>query len=382
MIKRLRQEDYEDIVTLSEYAFQYKLKDEDKEAKRKQFQTQIILGIKERETLAAKLHIIPLEVYMGNARYNMGGIASVSTYPEYRRKGYVRKLLAESLSVMKDNNQTVSMLHPFQVGFYRKFGWELFVNLKKVSVTQEELKPFPSKRGKIKRYNKHDFPDDLYKLYDLYAKDYNGGIYRTKDWWKERSIADLTVGVYFNDSDEAQGYILYTIKDRKMKVEEMISITPDAKKGLWNFICQHDSMISGVDLVLQNNDPLVFMLQNPRVKTEIHPYFMARIVDVEGFLLQHLNNIAEEVHLLLTVRDEVATWNNKTFSVSCDNVKETLVSNQKDITMSIQALAALAFGVYNAKQLNDMGLIKTTREQTEQLTILFPESGPFFSDFF
>jgi predicted acetyltransferase len=382
LITQLKQEDYEDIVTLSEYAFQYKLKEEDKKKKRKQFQTQTILGIKERETLAAKLHIIPLEIYMGNERYNMGGIASVSTYPEYRRNGYVRELLTESLSVMKDNNQTVSMLHPFQVEFYRKFGWELFVNLKKVWVTQEGLKPFPGKRGKIKRYNKHNFPDDLYKLYDQYAQDYNGGIYRTEDWWKERSITDLTVGVYFNDSNETEGYILYTIKDRKMKVEEMISITPDAKKGLWNFICQHDSMISGVELVLQTNDPLVFMLKNPRVKTELHPYFMTRIVDVEGFLIQHLNTIAEEVNLLLTVRDEVAPWNNKTFFISCDNVKETLVYNQKDITISIQALTALAFGVYNAKQLNDMGFIKTTREEAEQLTILFPESETFFSDFF
>ncbi len=52
----------------------------------------------------------------------MGGVAGVATYPEYRRSGYVKELLQHSLQTMKKDGYTVSMLHPFAVSFYRKYG--------------------------------------------------------------------------------------------------------------------------------------------------------------------------------------------------------------------------------------------------------------------
>ncbi|MBS4213970.1 GNAT family N-acetyltransferase [Neobacillus rhizophilus] len=74
---------------------------------------------------AAKLHIIPLSIYIKDAEWNMGGIAGAATYPEYRRTGYVKSFILESLKQMRDNVQIVSLLHPFDIGFYRKYGWEI-----------------------------------------------------------------------------------------------------------------------------------------------------------------------------------------------------------------------------------------------------------------
>lgn len=67
--------------------------------------------------VAAKAHLIPFEIYLEGEPLRMGGIGSVATYPEYRRQGYVKGLLTHLLAVMKEEGQTVSMLHPFSVSF-------------------------------------------------------------------------------------------------------------------------------------------------------------------------------------------------------------------------------------------------------------------------
>ncbi len=69
----------------------------------------------------------------------MGGVAGVATYPEYRRSGYVKELLQHSLQTMKKDGYTVSMLHPFAVAFYRKYGWELCANLLVCHMTKSDL---------------------------------------------------------------------------------------------------------------------------------------------------------------------------------------------------------------------------------------------------
>ncbi|MEH7301975.1 GNAT family N-acetyltransferase, partial [Neobacillus drentensis] len=58
-IKILTEDDFLESLKLSEYAFQYKIADERISARKDMLKKHKILGIKEQENLAAKLHIIP-----------------------------------------------------------------------------------------------------------------------------------------------------------------------------------------------------------------------------------------------------------------------------------------------------------------------------------
>ncbi|RIW27462.1 GNAT family N-acetyltransferase [Bacillus salacetis] len=164
-IKRLGKDQYEESLKLSMYAFQYNVPDEEKVKRFKQLDDQELYGIEVEGNLAAKLHLLPLNIIFGEASMKMGGIAGVATYPEHRRKGLVKELLSESLIRMRELGQTVSMLHPFSVAFYRKYGWELFSALKKVKVAKQDLKMFEEVSGTIKRFNKDNFPSELEGIY-------------------------------------------------------------------------------------------------------------------------------------------------------------------------------------------------------------------------
>src|SRR5699024_11630095 len=86
------------------------------------------------------VHIIPLFINVGRNSINMGGISAVATWTEYRRRGIAKDLLQHSLRKMKENGQVISLLHPFLVGFYRKYGWELAYVQKKYTIPIEKLK--------------------------------------------------------------------------------------------------------------------------------------------------------------------------------------------------------------------------------------------------
>ena len=99
---RLKEDKFREAIRLSEYAFQYKVEEERMQQQlTKMKESHEVYGIMEGEDLAAKLHLIPFHIYIGEEKFKMGGVAGVATYPEYRRSGYVKELLQHSLQTMK-----------------------------------------------------------------------------------------------------------------------------------------------------------------------------------------------------------------------------------------------------------------------------------------
>ena len=371
-------------VKLSEYAFQYKVEEQSLEARLKRMEkNQQVYGIMDEGQLAAKLHLIPLHIYMEGRKLRMGGVAGVATYPEYRRSGYVKKLLLHSLVTMKEQGMTLSMLHPFSVSFYRKYGWELFADRHKAVIGKDNLIMQDRVYGRIRRYTKETYNGDPAAIYDTFAAGFSGMLARNEEWWLESVLDDLQAAVYYDVMNKPAGYMLYEVKDNKMRVEEFVPLHGEARKGLWNFICQHDSMITEAELTTFPQDPLFFTLNEPRVKAETKPYFMARIVDVFPFLQQYPFQwgAGAEAEVHLEIHDPFAEWNNMTVSVGKGEIAES-DGVREPLKISIQALSALLLGYRTADELADMGAVTGPAEDQEKLKKLLPKQRPFFMDFF
>ncbi|AJH80369.1 GNAT family N-acetyltransferase [Bacillus thuringiensis] len=381
---RLKEDKFREALRLSEYAFQYKV-DEDRLQQQitKMKESHEVYGIMEGENLAAKLHLIPFHIYIGKEKFKMGGVAGVATYPEYRRSGYVKELLQHSLQTMKKDGYTVSMLHPFAVSFYRKYGWELCANLLVCHMTKSDLVMKKQVNGTVKRFNKESHPEEVEKLYETFAERFSGMLVRNEKWWLQAVYDDLTLAIYYDENQTAAGYMLYKIENYKMTVEEFVPLHNEARNGLWNFICQHDSMIKDLEMTVSENEPLLYTLQEPRVKTEIKPYFMGRIVDVEQFLKQYelnWNNVQQEV--ILHITDSFAPWNN--VSVRLANYEITIIEEPMDkgIKLDINALSTILFGYRRPLELNELELISGSEEEIRAFENVVPVRKPFIYDFF
>ncbi|WP_142325682.1 GNAT family N-acetyltransferase [Bacillus thuringiensis] len=382
---RLKEDRFKEALRLSEYAFQYKVEEERLQQQlTKMKESHEIYGIMEGEDLAAKLHLIPFHIYIGEEKFKMGGVAGVATYPEYRRSGYVKELLQHSLQTMKKNGYTVSMLHPFAVSFYRKYGWELCANLLVCQMTKSDLVMKKQVNGTVKRFNKENHSEEVEKIYEVFAERFSGMLVRDEKWWLQAVYDDLTLAIYYEENKTAAGYMLYKIENSKMTVEEFVPLHNEARNGLWNFICQHDSMIKELEMTISENEPLLYTLQEPRVKAEIKPYFMGRIVDVEQFLKQYelnWNNVQQEV--ILHITDSFAPWNN--VSVRLANHEITIMKEEtidKGIKLDINALSTIMFGYKRPLQLNELEFISGREEEIQAFENIVPVRKAFIYDFF
>lgn len=381
---KLTKERYREALNLSEYAFQYKVPEEKIEDKLQMMEMHHqVFGILEGEEVAAKLHLLPFEVYLGETKWKMGGIAGVATYPEYRRSGYVNQMLTFLLEYMRKEGFSVSMLHPFSVPFYRKYGWELFSSSLKASLKSEDLVIKRQVPGKIRRYHKESHSSQIEEMYHQFAKQFSGMLVRETSWWQESVYDELTSAVYYDGTGEAKGYMLYEVKNDKMTVEEFVPLTSEARIGLWNFICQHDSMIKELEIATYESDPLFFSLNEPRIKAEVKPYFMVRIVDAESFLKNYEFEWPEDdSELVIHVKDQHAPWNNGTFKMKNKEVIRLSESKSGGLSLDINTLSAAMFGYKRPAELYEIGHIEGEEEAVNRMEALIPARKAFFYDFF
>ncbi|MHA1504291.1 MAG: GNAT family N-acetyltransferase [Candidatus Heimdallarchaeota archaeon] len=97
------------------------------------------LGYYEDGKLASTYAIIDYNMFVRGTLMKMGGIAAVAYKPEQRKKGHVSALLKESLKVMRENKQYISVLYPFKFSFYRRYGYVNCADYRWVISTPENI---------------------------------------------------------------------------------------------------------------------------------------------------------------------------------------------------------------------------------------------------
>ncbi|MBU9722908.1 MULTISPECIES: GNAT family N-acetyltransferase [Bacillaceae] len=397
-IRKLVKEELDYSFSMSEFAFQYELSGEDREKRKKWAKPENTWVIEEDNNIISKATILPLETYILGKKVPMGGVSGVVTWPEHRRSGNVKKLLAHCLETMKDNGQIVSFLYPFSIPFYRKMGWELFADQQTITLTRDQLPPRKDTTGYIKRVDQnHHYIDEVYQAW---AKQFNGTLARDENWWNQSIFTRKkgNIGVYYNSTHEARGYIIYSIKSNLMKVHELIYLDPEARDGLWTFISNHDSMLEKLEIIVPPNSGLPFILHDPKVKREIKSYFMARIVDVEKFLtLFSFVDEKDKSTIILHITDDFCKWNDGTYFIHPVNTTETEAKIEfypsksvgscqhppkKGIRLSVQTLTALLLNSQSMDTLLQEDFVLGDHNTAKRLSNSFQKQQPFIHDFF
>ncbi|BAC12143.1 hypothetical conserved protein [Oceanobacillus iheyensis HTE831] len=388
MLKKLSSQS-DEIYQLSAFAFQYELTPERLEERKQEKRKEAIWGWMEDDRLAAKLHIVPLEVSIHGQPIKMGGISSVATWPEFRRKGIVRKLLQHALEEMKKEGQVLSYLYPFSIPFYRRFGWEVTFDEKEYNIPMHHFKRnWQLDGGMIRRMQNKDDVSILETIYEKYTAQFNGMLLRDSHWWEYRILVKKKlIAVSYDPQGEPDGYILYEVKKDILEVEEIIHLTLASKQRLLHFISNHDSMAKNVKMVVAESDTLPLLLDDPRFEQKMTPYFMSRIVDVYKFLqkypfLAHKENVTID----LEITDDFVEANSGTYRLEI-NSKEIHVEKlskevASSVTIPIQQLASILLGYKRPLELKELGLIDGEQQHLEALDSIIPQTEPYFADFF
>ncbi|MFS0786477.1 GNAT family N-acetyltransferase [Shouchella sp. 1P09AA] len=350
------------------------------------FEQSSILGWFSKNKLISQMVVYPFSVNIHGRAYKMGGVTGVGTYPEYAGLGLMNDLMKQSLTVMKERGQTISYLFPYSIPYYRKKGWEIISDVITYTVRDTQIpKPYDVP-GRIERVAFDD--KDIRSAYDHFSKKENGAMIRNELAWDEHfkwERDDLIACVYYNEQEEPTGYMYYKVENETFYVKEMIFNNEEARRGLWNFIGAHFSMVYYVKGKIFENEPLSFFLEDGEIEEKISPYYMARIVDVEEFLRAFPFNSQSTHPLTLRIHDPMLEWNQDTFTITFENgqkVERNKNNTHVDATMDIQTLVTLLLNYKRAKDLKEIGRIDANEDTIRYLEQLIPDNQPWFSDYF
>lgn len=390
-IRQLTHDDFDDSHQLFQYAFQYEISPQDLEEMRRLYKPNETWAAFEDGQIAAQAVLLPLQACINGHPHATGGIASVSSWPEKRRSGHVARILKRMLEQMKTEGMTLSLLAPFSFPFYRKYGWETYVDLKKYELATDQLPARVKTEGEVQRTTALDHR--VHHVYEQAASSYNGTLLRSEQWWSNRIMKNKKghAAIYLRSDQTPGGYVLYQVHSRVLTIYEMVTLDEEARQGLWTYLANHDSMIQKVTLYAPTDDILPFQLDNPQIKTEIIPYFMARIVNIETFMTQYIfSHGHEDISLLLQLEDPHASWNEGCWQINLSKHGEVnltrLTITPEDapnlVQCDIQTLTAMMMGYMRPLAMHKIGRLNGSTEAAGLLDSIIPSRTTYLLDAF
>lgn len=357
-----------------------------------------VLGWFDRQKLISQIALYPMQMNIYNRIYAMGGITGVATYPEYSGIGLMADLMREILKMMRENKQSISCLYPYSIPYYRSRGWEI-VSDKMSFVIKDNQFPKPPQVGGMMQRVTEDHPD-LKALHNEFAAKTHGCLVRDTLAWNEYwrwDVEDTIVAIYYDECDKPTGYIVYLLENDIFKIKEMIYLNEEARYGLWGYINAHQSMFDSIEGANFSNHNLAFLLEDGHIKESIQPYIMARIVDVEQFLMQYpFEFVRSNMCLRFSVSDPLLEWNNRDFILDFKDgelalqvvASEIVASEEKQnlgeyhIKLDIQTLVTMLLGYKRPLYLRSINRLQASDESIDKLEEILPEGKAYFSDYF
>ncbi|SFC35097.1 Predicted acetyltransferase [Alkalibacterium subtropicum] len=392
-IRKLSQQDLEDVYRLNVYAFQFEDTEEAQKRMRHEFDYGSAYGAFSEDKLTSSLIVYPFEVYYHGSMFKMGGIGNVTSYPEVRGQGSVRSLLETALREMKDNGILISYLAPFSYKFYRKFGYEIAFERRRYKIESGAFGSFEAPEQRVDRVLWEDEKEAVKSIYHQKMKQAIGPLKR-HDWvWEKRIMSPdkKRLALFRDDEGCPQGYVLYdfTGENRNdFQINELNALTGTAEKALWDFIGTHASRSEAFSYTGRSDQRLTHLFHEADLDQKITSYMMARIVDMENFLKQFPFDSEKNQDFWLEVTDDTAEWNNKLFKLSLAGQEVSITVSEKPeddsrfLKASIQTWTQLFMQFKTAEELQFEGSLSGSKESAQALQDLLPQGVPELHDFF
>ncbi|WP_332900008.1 GNAT family N-acetyltransferase [Haladaptatus sp. CMSO5] len=324
----------------------------------------------------------------------VGGVSSVATPPEHRRKGYVQQMLADMLAEFRDESIDYSALWPFEYEFYRKYGWGTCSKRTKWEFAPEALADaFPEASGTFRKLSTDDLPA-LRDLHEQFAAGWNLAMRRSDTWWEHRIFdptwADTYVYGWERDGD-LRAAVVYTVEkagdyERTLKAWDVAYRDDAAFTQLLRFFYHHLSQMKQIELHTAVDTSLFDRVTDPRaLDCEVLTGPMFRLTAVETGLsgLPYPEDATGSI--VLDVSDPIAPWNDGRFAFTVENGQAACTQSaaEADVSVDIATLSQLTVGYLTADQARRYGGLTTDSDAAlAVLSDAFPRAQTYLREHF
>ena len=327
------------------------------------------------------LDVIDFEMRIGSCTVRMGGVGGVHTEEKYRMKGYMRKLMQDTIKYMKKENYDISVLFGIP-DFYTKFGFAVCLPEHKLTIPTRDAEESRKhgKKYKTRKIKKNDF-DSTLELYHknnhnrtcslIRPKKHFSGFQKGSDYWKK-------TGDFLIEGKNKKPFA-YAVSDKSDNMVNVVEVESRDDKLfptiLYKFVKMAISRrCENINLHMPIDHPFVqFCRRYGGVHTTHYPKNsggMARIINQENLfkkikmeLERRLYKMNLNYNILLRIKTDIE---DTTISLNNRSRKQ----KRYFIKLSQDKLAQLIIGYKNIREIvNDPGTI--VKGDVDVLTNLF-----------
>ncbi|MFW6120694.1 MAG: GNAT family N-acetyltransferase, partial [Petrotogales bacterium] len=295
--------------------------------------------------------LYPFEMRFREDIVPMGGIGLVCSRPDYRGKGAVKFMLKNAIKTMAQRNMKVSLLYPFNIDFYRKYGWELFFTRKIITLSPGQLKK-SSVEGIEAAYL--DYPDEETKnYYNERVKKYYNFALRDDYIWRRHLDNEISGSasegiVKFAKSGKVVGILTLQISSEdfgsKASIGSMIYDSEDVKRAMFDYLRKLSHQVSKMELWV-SEDFLIWPYLSDRPSDIKKRYAgMIRVNSLD--LLNELKIGNENIDFTISIKDKTNEENEGTWKIRSDqgvlSVKRS--SENPDLETDIGTFSSIMSG--------------------------------------
>ena len=341
------------------------------------------LILEEDSEIKGSLHENPYNINFNNNLLPSFYIVAVAVSPEYRGKGYMKKLLNFSLNNAFSKGIDIVFLSPINTEIYSNFGFGYISGLEHYKIKLEDI-PFStiSKDIEIKKVKENDF-DSMIELYNRKMKDNKIYLQRDKSYFSriKAEIESDNGKIYtFYKEKRIVGYLMCYFKEGEISIREFFYSDIETTKTMLAFLKTFKEYYSDLEVTTPQGSNLNFLFPNQlKVEKSENPYILARILNVKN-IFSYLN--IKDINFKIKVNDSIISENNGVFSIDRSGNIEKLESEDKwNIDIDIRDLATLLSGYMSIDELLELEKIRIDNIDLKILKIIFKKEKNYIQEF-
>ncbi|MGH3432292.1 MAG: GNAT family N-acetyltransferase [Thermocrispum sp.] len=308
-------------------------------------------------------------VVPGGAQVPVAAVTSIGVRSDRTRRGVATALIHAQLAEVAERGVPLAALHASEAVIYGRHGYGVATQQRTLTIDRQRAQVRePVTGGRIELHDLAAAVRVLPELYARYATARTGMITRPSYLWPnwegfylraEHNPMRLAV---FHGVDGAAGYAAYSVQNPwpapgevVLRVEDMVTGTDDAFRGLWQYLIGVD-LVDRIDALARPLDePIEPMLVDSRAcgTKEIADDVWLRLVDVPAAL--RARSYAGPGSVVIDVRDAVLPANSGRYRISAAGAERT--EEPAGLTMDVEVLAMLYLGGWAPEALVRAGRI-------------------------
>jgi predicted acetyltransferase len=342
--------------------------DHDPEELRPHFDLDRSIAVFDQGNIVGGAHSHRVEMSIPGASAVIAGVSNIAVQPTHRRQGVMTRMMHHQIKNIHERGEPLAALFASESIIYGRFGYGIG-SLHELWMIERQYNGYArsyESPGRIVFVDPEDITKELPEVFRRSTMDRPGVFQRVLHQWEWDSQAPehrqggrggLFYAAY-EDGGRVDGYVTYRTNRPTLVVNELMAATREANAALWRFCFDMDLITCTEALKRPVDDPLPWMLADPRrLQRSTRDGMWVRLIDVGASL--KLRRYMQSDHLVLEVRDELCPWNEGRFELegSSEGATCRASSLSPDLVIAVSALASAYLGTVSFSTLSQAGLV-------------------------